>query len=154
MGIFNDMFEKIMQQNIPGVIGRLGDLGTVPKQYDEIITSCCSRLDNIVVRDMEAATAVLAFLKTSKLGRVTCIILDKIQEQRKYMERPYETLPNSVRLFDVISSQSEEIRIAFYFAISDTIYCENSQLGMEYSMKDDRNRRRVISRKPGGYIIY
>ena len=117
------MFEKIMQQNIPGVIGRLGDLGTVPKQYDEIITSCCGRLDNIVVRDMEAATAVLSFLKNTKLGRVTCIILDKIQDQRKYMERPYETLPNSIRLFDTITPQSEEIRIAFYFAISDTIYC-------------------------------
>lgn len=76
--MFNDMFEKIMQQNIPGVVGRLGDLGTVPKMYDEIITSCCSRLDNIVVKNMEAANAVLNFLKTSKLGRVTCIILDKI----------------------------------------------------------------------------
>lgn len=32
--MFNDMFEKIMQQNIPGVVGRLGDLGTVPKIYD------------------------------------------------------------------------------------------------------------------------
>lgn len=49
------------------------------------MTSCCGRLDNIVVRDMEAATAVLNFLKSSKLGRVTCIILDKIQDQRKYM---------------------------------------------------------------------
>lgn len=41
-----------MQQNIPGVIGRLGDLGTVSKQYDEIITSCSmGRLDNIVVKN-------------------------------------------------------------------------------------------------------
>lgn len=49
MGMFNNMFEKIMQQRFPGVIGRLGDLGSVPRQYDEIITSSCSRLDNIVV---------------------------------------------------------------------------------------------------------
>jgi len=46
------MFERIMQQNFPGVIGRLGDLGSIPKQYDSIITSSCSRLDNIVVKNM------------------------------------------------------------------------------------------------------
>lgn len=79
MGMFNNMFEKIMQQRIPGVIGRLGDLGTVPREYDEIITSCCGRLDNIVVKNFEAANNVLNFLKTSKLGRVSCIILDKIE---------------------------------------------------------------------------
>lgn len=95
-----------MQQNISGVIGRLGDLGTVPKQYEEIITSCCGRLDNIVVRDMDAAGAVLSFLKATKLGRVTCIILDKIQEQRKFMERHFEPLPQAVRLFDMITPQS------------------------------------------------
>jgi chromosome segregation ATPase len=49
------MFLKIMQQNIPGVVGRLGDLGSVPKAYDEIITTCCTRLDFIVVRDTQAA---------------------------------------------------------------------------------------------------
>lgn len=75
-----------MGEGIEGVVGRLGDLGTVTgKDIEEIITSSCGRLDNIVVRDMNAATAVLSFLKTNKLGRVTCIILDKIQEQKKYM---------------------------------------------------------------------
>ena len=100
--MFNDMFEKIMQQNIPGVIGRLGDLGTVSREYDEIITTCCYRLDNILVKNMEAANAVLNFLKSSKLGRATCIILDKIEEQRKFMDREWHSLPNSIRLFDVI----------------------------------------------------
>lgn len=123
MGMFNNMFEKIMQQRIPGVIGRLGDLGSVPREYDEIITSCCGRLDNIVVKNFEAANAVLNFLKVTKLGRVSCIILDKIEEQRKYMERPWSNLPKSTRLFDLIKPSSEEVRIAFYFAISDTIYC-------------------------------
>lgn len=78
MGMFNNMFEKIMQQRFPGVVGRLGDLGSVPRQYDEIITSSCSRLDNIVVETLDAANLVLNFLKATKLGRVTCIILDKI----------------------------------------------------------------------------
>ena len=45
------MFEQIMKQKIPGVIGRLGDLGSVSKEYDEVITTACNRLDNIVVRN-------------------------------------------------------------------------------------------------------
>lgn len=67
-----------MAQGFPGVIGRLGDLGDVSKEYDEIITTCCSRLDNIVVTDHSTATSVIDFLKAKRLGRTTCIILDKI----------------------------------------------------------------------------
>lgn len=78
----------------------------VPREFDEIITSSCGRLDNIVVRDINAATAVLNFLKNNKLGRVTCIILDKIQDQRKYMEAPFKAPPNSTRLFDAITPVS------------------------------------------------
>lgn len=46
------MYTKIMEQKIPGVIGRLGDLGKVDKLYDEVITTANgSRLDNIVVNN-------------------------------------------------------------------------------------------------------
>lgn len=48
-GQFNNMFNQIMKAKIPGVLGRLGDLGTISKEYDEVITTACTRLDNIVV---------------------------------------------------------------------------------------------------------
>ena len=72
------MFREIMQQGIPGVVGRLGDLGDVSKEFDEIISSSCFRLDNIVVTDYASASAVLEYLKRKRIGRTTCIILDKI----------------------------------------------------------------------------
>ena len=153
----NNMFEKIMDEKIPGVIGRLGDLGSVrEKKYDEIITSCCGgRLDNIVVTNYEAAKAVTDYLKRTKLGRITCIILDIVSKQvGDFMRKNWQNLPNSTRLFDVIDPVSEDVKVAFYFAISDTIYCEDSNLGMKYAMGDDMNRRRVISRKTNGYIIF
>jgi structural maintenance of chromosome 4 len=78
-----------MQQGFPGVLGRLGDLGEVSKEYDEVITTCCSRLDNIVVTDHPSAEAVLNFLRVRRLGRTTCIILDKIGDHRNYMNRPF-----------------------------------------------------------------
>jgi chromosome segregation ATPase len=64
-----------MQQGFPGVLGRLGDLGEVSREHDEIITTACSRLDNFVVTDFNTATLVLDFLKKKQLGRATCIIL-------------------------------------------------------------------------------
>ncbi len=33
-GQMNNMFNQIMKLNIPGVIGRLGDLGSTSKEYD------------------------------------------------------------------------------------------------------------------------
>ena len=72
------------------------------------------------------------------------------------MSKPFEMLPKAVRLFDVIKFKTEEAKLAFYFALGDTIYCENSDLGLDYSMKNEHQRRRVISRNKnrGGYITY
>ncbi len=44
--------------------------------------------------------------------------------------------------------------MAFYFALSDTIYCENIDQGMQLAMKDDKNRRRVVSKKKSGFAIF
>lgn len=74
----NNMYNHIMKANIPGVVGRLGDLGEIPKEYDDIISTACGRLDNIVTETYEAASKVLDMSKQYNLGRVTCIILDKI----------------------------------------------------------------------------
>jgi structural maintenance of chromosome 4 len=109
-----------------------------------------------VVTDLATASAVLDFLKAKRLGRTTCIILDKIGDHRQYMNRPFENLPRAVRLFDLVKFKSEEAKLAFYFALSDTLFCEDSDLGLEYSMKNEHQRRRVICRNKNrtGYIVY
>lgn len=33
-GQMGSLFREVMQQNFPGVLGRLGDLGEVSKEYD------------------------------------------------------------------------------------------------------------------------
>ena len=72
------------------------------------------------------------------------------------MSKPWENLPRSVRLFEVIKFKTEEAKLAFYFALGDTIFCEDSDLGLDYSMKNDHQRRRVIckNKQRGGYITY
>ena len=81
-GQLDNLFSQVMKANIPGVLGRLGDLGDVPKEYDEPVTTACGRLDNIVCQNVEAAQKVLDFLKTNRIGRATCIILEKISDYR------------------------------------------------------------------------
>jgi len=72
------------------------------------------------------------------------------------MSKSFENLPRASRLFDLIKCRSEEAKLAFYFALNDTLFCEDSDLGLEYSMKNDHQRRRVICRnkKGTGYITY
>lgn len=96
-----------MKANIPGVLGRLGDLGDVPREYDEPVTTACGRLDNIVCQTVDAASRVLDLLKTNRLGRATCIILEKINDYRDYMNRPFKAPQDSIRLFDIIKPASE-----------------------------------------------
>jgi len=55
------------------------------------VCTACVRLDNIVTETYEAASRVLELLKRNKLGRTTCIILEKITEFKDYMNKPYKT---------------------------------------------------------------
>ena len=72
------------------------------------------------------------------------------------MNRHFVNLEGAVRLFDLIKFRSDEARLAFYYSLSDTLYCQDSDLGMDYAMKHDSQRRRVISKskKHNGYILY
>lgn len=59
-------------------------------------------------------------------------------------------------MFDLVKFKSEEAKLAFYFALNDTLYCEDSDLGLEYSMKNETQRRRVVCKNKNrtGYIFY
>ena len=63
------------------------------------------------------------------------------------MRKEWKDLDNTYRLFDLITPKFEEVKVAFYFVISDTIYCEDSKLAMKYAFEDDRRRSRVITKK-------
>lgn len=143
------MFQQIMKKKIPGVLGRLGDLGTTAKEYDEVVSSSCFQLDNMVVETYEAGQAVINFLKESKLGKTTCIILEKISEFGNYMEKRFEAPKGSVRLFDLIKSESDKAKMAFYFSLRDTLYCQDGNLAKSIAY-DPSCRRRVVTRAKNG----
>lgn len=76
--VLNVLMKEKQKGNIPGILGRLGDLGGIDAKYDVAISTCCGRLDNIVVEDVATAQACIQFLKDHNTGRATFIALEKI----------------------------------------------------------------------------
>lgn len=55
-----------------------GDLGGIDSKYDVAISTCCGRLDNIVVDTINTAQECIEFLKRTDSGRATFIALEKV----------------------------------------------------------------------------
>ena len=63
---------------IPGIYGRLGDLGAIDKKYDVAVsTAAGGALDRIIVDTVETGALCLDYLKKSQIGRVNLLALEK-----------------------------------------------------------------------------
>lgn len=84
----NKVLDSLMKQkyegNIPGILGRLGDLGGIDAKYDVAISTACGRLDNIVVDTVNTAQACIEHLKRYDVGRASFIALEKVQHLQQY----------------------------------------------------------------------
>lgn len=65
-------------------------MGGIDKKYDVAISTCCPRLNDIIVDTVETAEQCINSLKHNNVGRGNFIALDKIQEYGNY-ERDVET---------------------------------------------------------------
>ncbi|MED6278155.1 Structural maintenance of chromosomes protein 4, partial [Characodon lateralis] len=134
---------------IPGIYGRLGDLGAIDEKFDVAISSCCGALDNIVVDTIDTAQKCVTFLKEQNIGVATFIGLDKMKVWEKNMT-PIRTPENSPRLFDMVRVNDESVRPAFYFALRDTLVAQDMEQATRMAFQKDR-RWRVVTLK--GQII-
>ncbi|XP_064614893.1 structural maintenance of chromosomes protein 4-like [Liolophura sinensis] len=106
---------------LAGVSGRLGDLGGIDEKYDVAISTACGSLDNIVVDTIDTAQKCVEFLKKNNVGSATFIGLDKMQKWKEHAKRKIQTPEGVPRLFDLVKVRDENIRMAFYFALRDTL---------------------------------
>ncbi|KAJ6645839.1 Structural maintenance of chromosomes protein 4 [Pseudolycoriella hygida] len=123
----NKMLDALMQQKIkgriPGILGRLGDLGGIDAKYDVAISTCCGRLDNIVVDTVSTAQACIEYLKEANAGRATFIALEKVKDIRG--RDRIQTPENVHRLYDLIKYEDPQVLPAFYFALHDTLVADD-----------------------------
>ncbi|XP_059187306.1 structural maintenance of chromosomes protein 4 isoform X2 [Centropristis striata] len=147
------VLDALMQQKksgrIPGIFGRLGDLGAIDEKYDVAISSSCGALDNIVVDTIDTAQKCVMFLKEQNIGFATFIGLDKMKVWEKNMS-PIRTPEDSPRLFDMVRVKDESVRPAFYFALRDTLVAQDMEQATRMAFQKDR-RWRVVTLK--GQII-
>ena len=78
-GLLANLKKFVSEQVSHGILGKLGELGSIEDKYDVAVTTACPALDNIVVTTTEVAQQCVEILRTKKLGRATFIILHEIR---------------------------------------------------------------------------
>jgi len=137
--------DALMQQkrngNIPGIIGRLGDLGAIEKKYDVAISTAGKGfLNTIIVDSSHTAKACIEFLKKNDVGRGKFLALEKTTHFQANCDQRL-TAPQGVpRLFDLIKVSNAEIRTAFYHYLRDTLVANNMQQATEIAYGATRYR--------------
>ncbi|KAL9651278.1 hypothetical protein ABK040_001231 [Willaertia magna] len=132
------------ESNIPGVCGRLGDLGHIDSKYDIAISTACGVLNCVVVETTESAKKCVEYLKQHNLGIATFIMLDKMKPA------PTTTLtetPEKVpRLFDLIHANEEKYRSAFFYGLQNTLVANDLDQATKIAYNKQK-RWRVVSLK-------
>ncbi|XP_034945801.1 structural maintenance of chromosomes protein 4-like [Chelonus insularis] len=121
----NAILDALMQEKssgrIPGIFGRLGDLGAIDAKYDVAVSTACKPLDNIVVDTVNTAQACIQFLRDHNIGRATFIPLEKQERFIPNCRQKITTPENVPRLFDLIKVNDERILPAFYYGLQNTL---------------------------------
>ncbi|XP_076435848.1 structural maintenance of chromosomes protein 4-like [Babylonia areolata] len=115
------LLEQKKSGKIPGIFGRLGDLGAIDEKYDVAVSTACGALDHIVVDTMTTAQRCVELLIKNNIGVATFIGLDKMERWKEHAKKKIATPENVPRLFDLIKVKDERILTAFYFGVRDTL---------------------------------
>ncbi|KAI9199233.1 RecF/RecN/SMC [Polychytrium aggregatum] len=129
---------------LPGIFGRLGDLGIIDDKYDVAITTACGALDNIVVDTVETAQKAIELLKRRQAGRGNFMCLDKLAV-RDMSSKP--TPENAPRLFDLIKPREDRFKVAFYYAVQNTLVAKDMDQAMRIAFPNNvaRAQHRVVT---------
>ncbi|CEO95476.1 hypothetical protein PBRA_004202 [Plasmodiophora brassicae] len=142
--VLTALMEAKARGHLPGIFGRLGDLGSIDSRYDVAVSTACPALDNIVVDTVETAQRSADLLRKTRAGSTTFIILEKIQHVDEQMSRPFQSPENVPRLFDLVNPIESIFRPAFYFALRDTVVANDLDQATRISSSGSR-RFRVVT---------
>ncbi|KFD71885.1 hypothetical protein M514_08142, partial [Trichuris suis] len=121
----NALLEEGLSGRIAGIVGRLGDFGSIDPKYDVAFCTACHALDNVLVDTLETGTKCVNFLKQANKGRATFTCLDKVKRWESEMKRPLSVPRGAKRLFDLLRVEDPKLLAAFYSVITDTLVAED-----------------------------
>lgn len=143
--ILTSLMKEKTEGRIPGIFGRLGDLGAIDAKYDVAVSTACGPLDNIVVDTVSTAQACITFLRQNSIGRATFIALEKQQHLLSKCKQKINTPKNVPRLIDLIRVEDENVLPAFYYGLRDTLVTDN--LNQATQIAYGPKRYRVVTLK-------
>ncbi|KAL3847105.1 hypothetical protein ACJMK2_018035 [Sinanodonta woodiana] len=141
--VLESLMDLKKKGTMPGICGRLGDLGAIDEKYDVAISTACGALDNIVVDTINTGQKCVEFLKKNNIGSATFIGLDKMEKWNEYVSKKIQTPENVPRLFDLVQVKDKNILPAFYFALRDTLVANN--LDQATRIAYGKTRYRVVT---------
>ncbi|TPX34555.1 hypothetical protein SmJEL517_g02796 [Synchytrium microbalum] len=137
--VLTSLFKERDSKRIPGIRGRLGDLGVIDDKYDIAVTNACKHLDCVLSDTLVDSEKGVEHLKKTNAGRATFISLNKIPEYAVEME-PIKTPEDVPRLFDLIRPKDAKARIAFYHSLKNTLVVKDLDQGNRINSGQQRHR--------------
>ncbi|CAG5133855.1 unnamed protein product [Candidula unifasciata] len=145
----NRVLDSLMAEKkrgaLPGIYGRLGDLGAIDNQYDVAISTACGSLDHIVVDTIDTGKKCIEFLKKNNIGQGNFILLEKMEVWREETKRRLTTPENVPRLFDLVRVKDETVATCFYFALRNTLVAKDIDQAARIAY--GKTRYRVVTLK-------
>ncbi|KAM0933788.1 putative structural maintenance of chromosomes protein [Dioscorea sansibarensis] len=132
-------------KEIDGIYGRLGDLGAIDAKYDVAISTACPGLDYIVVETTASAQACVELLRRKNLGVATFMILEKQLDYKHKMKEKVRTPEGVPRLFDLVTIKDEQLKLAFFAALGNTVVAKDLDQATRIAYGGDKEFRRVVT---------
>lgn len=141
----------IMKQDLPGVIGVVGDIIVVPKGYEIAIeTALGSTLQNIVCRDDACAKEAIKLLKKSQSGRLTFLPIENIRIKKNVVPESLKASKGYIGLASEIVDCPRESRNIVEYLLGRVIICDSLDNAVSLAKNSDGPFRFVT---PEGEII-
>ena len=139
--VIDALMEEKRLGRIPGIFGRLGDLGNIDRKYDVAVsTAGGGGLDQILVDSPETGKACINFLKKNNVGRGNFLALNKTERWVDRANNKLKTPQNADRLFDLIQPVEPRFATAFYHVLKDTLVARDIKQAQEVAFGEDGRR--------------
>lgn len=144
--VVNALMDAKAKGIIGGIHGRLGDLGAIDAKYDVAVSTSCAALDYIVVDTTSAAQRCVEYLRQRQAGVATFLILEKQAHLAAAAAAATGETPEGVpRLFDLVRCKDQQLKVAFYYSMRDTVVANDLEQASRISYGQNKRWRRVVT---------
>ncbi|MGL5314224.1 MAG: chromosome segregation protein SMC [Peptostreptococcaceae bacterium] len=148
--------EVLKNKNLQGIDGALGQVITVPGEYEKSIEAALGAyMQNIITKDENSAKFAINYLKKNNLGRVTFLPMNIIRSN-KIDTRNLKGTTNIIGVASDLISYDEKYRNIIENILGRTIIIDNIDNGIKFA-KENGHKFKVVTLEgeilnPGGSL--